>query len=71
MPDQDLLTDEELELLDLAKKMAGLLSKIIGRGDTRAIDIAEAYGALHVIQRMVGAQAAARAYPDACRLLGD
>lgn len=60
----------------IAVRLAGQLStyiaeKVCGHGPARDQDIAELEAAVHVIQRMVLAQAAARAYPDQLRLLGE
>jgi hypothetical protein len=43
----------------------------VGDGPTRAADLAELTAAIHVIQRAVMAQAAARAYPGQYRPLGE
>jgi hypothetical protein len=49
-----------------------LISKcIVANGPTRTEDLAELTAAIHVIQRTVMAQAAARAYPGEFRLLGE
>ena len=68
---EDPLTADERE----AVQQAGLLftfiaERIVGHGPTRADDLAEFRYAVHVIQRAVEAQAAARAYPREFRLLG-
>lgn len=44
---------------------------VIAQGSTRNDDLAELRAAVHVIQRMVLAQAAARAYRHQFRLLGE
>jgi len=67
----DLLTADEHE----AVRQAGLLytfiaERIVAHGPTRDDDLAELRAAVHVIQRAVEAQAAARAYPRKFRLLG-
>jgi DNA-binding transcriptional regulator YhcF (GntR family) len=59
-----------------AVEQAGLLytfiaERIVTGGATRKGDLAELRGAVHVIQRAVLAQAAARAYPAEFRLLGE
>ncbi len=66
----DLLTDDERKALRLSGKLVGLLHGIIGDGMQSANDWAEMAGHIHVIQRAIGAQAAARAYPGEFRLLG-
>lgn len=68
---EDPLTADERE----AVRQAGLLftfiaERIVAHGPTRADDLAEFRYAVHVIQRAVEAQAAARAYPREFRLLG-
>lgn len=70
-PGVPLLTDAERE----AVRMAGLLythiaEHVTGDGPTREDDLAEVRAAVHVIQRAVMAQAAARAYPGEFRVLG-
>lgn len=67
-----LLTEHE----DEAASQAGLLYTYIARnvvahGPAREADLAELAAAIHVIQRMIMGQAAARAYPGRYRLLGD
>lgn len=64
------LTTEEHEAMVLSGKLAGAVRKIIGEGPTSEHDWAEAAAAIHVIQRMILAQSAAREYPDLYRLLG-
>jgi hypothetical protein len=74
------LTDTELRLLDLTGQVAAALRQVIYADDdvsgrcsdetVAAADWGEAAHAVHVIQRAVMAQAAARAYPDRFRLLG-
>lgn len=67
-----LLTESEHEAIEAAGQLATLISeRVIGSGPTRGDDIAEMEAALHVVQRMVMAQAAARAYPNSYRLLGE
>lgn len=65
------LTSTELEALDLSGKLADLLSQVVAPGPTAAQDTAELHHHVHAIQRYVGSQAAARAYPERFRLLGD
>lgn len=68
----DLLTADERHALALSGKLANLVGKIIRAGDGPTVDAdwSEAARAIHVIQHMIGAQAAARAYPYEYRLLG-
>lgn len=67
----ELLTPDEQE----ASRQAGLLynfmaERIVADGPTRESDLTELATAVHVIQRWIMAQAAARAYPGEFRLLG-
>jgi DNA-binding transcriptional regulator YhcF (GntR family) len=67
-----LLTGDERQ----AVRQAGLLytfiaERVVAAGANRSDDLAELRAACHVIQRAVLAQAAARAYPEEFRLLGD
>ena len=67
-----LLTDDEREAVRQAGRLHQLISKrIVTNGPTRAEDLAEVTAAIHIIQRTVMAQAAARAYPKEFRLLGE
>ncbi len=65
----EVLTDDEKEALRLTGDLGNLLRRII-QGPQGMKDWDEAAGHLHVLQRMIGAQAAARAYPGSYRLLG-
>jgi chaperonin GroEL (HSP60 family) len=67
----DLLTDAEHAAMATTVTLANQLAEIIGDGTTSHGDINEAVHHLHAIQRMILAQAAARAYPDRYRLLGE
>lgn len=65
------LTADELYAMDLTAQLARALSRIVGNGPTRVDDLNELLGQhVHGIQHAVMAQAAARAYPDRFRLLG-
>lgn len=65
------VTAEEREAVQLAGHLYTLIAeRVIADGATRDDDLAELRAAVHVIQRMVLAQAAARAYPREFRLLG-
>ena len=67
----DLLTADEREAIRQAGQLYVLIAeRIVGRGLTRNDDLAEIRAAIHVIQRAVESQAAARAYPAEFRLLG-
>lgn len=68
--DDDLLTDDEHECVRLLGQASALMTRIVAEGPTRAADIAELYGHVHVLQRTIGSQAAARAFPARYRLLG-
>lgn len=68
----ELLTDDEKEALDLTGRLVGLLGRIIAAGgeDSGYGDTTEVVFAIHILQRYVMSQAAARAYPQDYRLLG-
>jgi DNA-binding transcriptional regulator YhcF (GntR family) len=67
----DLLTADEREAVRHAGQLYVLIAeRIVGHGPTRDDDLAEIRAAIHVIQRAVESQAAARAYPKEFRLLG-
>jgi hypothetical protein len=67
----DLLTEEEFDLIDDLADVYDGFEAIVGPGPTRATDLAEVRSIIHGLQEKVMAQAAARAYPDEFRLLGD
>lgn len=66
-----MLTGDEQRALHALANVAGLLAVIVGRGPTRRADLAELYGHVHALQQAVMSQAAARAYPEQFRLLGE
>jgi hypothetical protein len=67
----DLLTTDEREAVGQAGRLYTFIAeRIVAHGPTRDDDLAELRAAVHVIQRTVEAQAAARAYPREFRLLG-
>lgn len=66
-----LLTDEELEAIELMGRVADLLAVIVAPGATAEQDTLELHHHVHAIQRAIGSQAAARAYPQRFRQLGD
>lgn len=68
---KELLTELEHEAIEDAGKLWNKLNTIVGNDETRSDDLAEFYTAIHAIQRGVMKQAAARAYPDKYRLLGE
>jgi hypothetical protein len=65
-----LLTADEHEAIDLTGRLANLMDRIVGEGQTRTADLNEVVQRIQAIQHMILAQAAARAYPDRYRLLG-
>lgn len=67
---QAALTEDELATMDTTAKLAEQLAQVVGNRSTREADLAELYAHLHAIQQAVLSQAAARAYPDRFRLLG-
>ncbi len=70
-PTEELLTEDEKRALTLTGELVNLISgRIIGDAPSRAGDVNEVVGHIHALQRMLMAQAAARAYPSEYRLLG-
>lgn len=69
--DMGLLTEQEHAAIDAAGALWNQLCSIAGHGPTRALDLDELAAHIHAIQRAVMKQAAARAYPDRYRLLGE
>ena len=74
MPERDLLTPVEHAALSISRDLSNHMRNIIyapGYVETNANhDWAEAAQAIHVLQNMIMAQAAGRAYPEEYRLLG-
>jgi hypothetical protein len=68
---QVLLTDDELQAMDISAELANLVGRIVGDGRTRQADLREAVHHIHALQHSIMAQAAARAYPKKFRLLGE
>jgi hypothetical protein len=67
----ELLTEAEHEALTLTATLTQAMGAIIGRdGAQPAKDMREVVAHIHGIQQMIMSQAAARAYPDRYRLLG-
>lgn len=66
----EFLTDLEKETVVLLGKVHMNMCTIVGHDTTRMEDLTESCHHVHVLQRMVMAQAAARAYPKEFRLLG-
>jgi len=67
----DLLTEQEREVVKMAGDLWNALCGVVGRGSTREEDCREMVAHVHALQHAVMAQAAARAYPQVYRLLGD
>ncbi len=65
-----LLTPRELDLITRIGSLMPRFLEIVGDGHTREADLAEIVPLIHALQDKVMAQAAARAYPLAFRLLG-
>lgn len=66
-----LLTDAERDAVRMAGELyTHIAEHVTGDGPAWDADLAELAAAVHVIQRAVMAQAAARAYPGEFRLLG-
>jgi hypothetical protein len=66
------LTADERDAVRLAGELYTLIAEeICGSGPTRGDDLAELRAAVHLIQRAVLANAAARGYPSEFRLLGE
>lgn len=60
----------EIEAILLSGKLANMVGKIVGNDVSREHDLGELAHHIHVIQRYIMSNAAARAYPDLCRALG-
>lgn len=67
----DLLTETEHEFMQATVQLINLYRRICGSGPTLQGDLEEFCADIHKIQYRVLAQAAARAYPDRYRLLGE
>jgi len=66
-----LLTPDEMEAMRLSAELANMIARVVTWGPTRDADLAEIFVHLHAVQHAVLAQAAARAYPNDFRLLGE
>ncbi len=66
-----LLSDLEHEAIEKSGELAQLMRKLIGEGPNAYHDWVEATIHIHALQNMILSQAAARAYPDKFRLLGE
>lgn len=69
-PTLGLLTEDEKLAVKMAGELWNLLCKIVGSGETRSNDLDELIAPIHLIQRYVMSNAAARAYPNQLRSLG-
>jgi hypothetical protein len=67
----ELLTEQEHTTIWMLSQVYRHLRQIISDGSQQEHDLDEAVTHIHVLQHMVMAQAAARAYPDRYRLLGE
>jgi hypothetical protein len=67
----DLLTADELHAMNVTAQLVNALHNIVGQGPSREDDLTELVGHVHNIQHAVMGQAAARAYPERFRLLGE
>lgn len=72
-PDQitGLLTPDELHAMEVTVELVNTLARVVADGPTRDQDIRELVDKIHQIQQTIMSQAAARAYPDRFRLLGE
>lgn len=68
---RSLLTEEEKSLVDLISDVSRSFGTIVGNGPTREHDLREMVFHVHALQNMVLAQAAARAYPELYRVMGE
>jgi len=77
----NLLTEDELDALELIARFTGIVRRVIGVDEPTPVepneiwpnarhDWAEAAHDIHHLQHLIMAQAAARAYPEEFRLLG-
>jgi hypothetical protein len=67
----ELLTDAERKALKMTGELANLVHREVITGPQAANDWNEFAMRIHAVQHMIMAQAAARAYPDEFRLLGN
>lgn len=67
----ELLTEDEKTAINLAGELANLCHRIVVKGGhTREQDLTELITPIHLIQRTIMSNAAARAYPGEFRRLG-
>lgn len=69
-PDE-LLTEPERRALQLSADLWDVLVGVVGNGPIRDGDLGELRSAIHLVQRYVMSNAAARAYPGQYRALGE
>ena len=67
----ELLTPSEKLAMHRTTELWSVLQEVVGNDISREGDLRELCQAIHVIQRAIMAQAAARAYPTEFRLLGE
>jgi hypothetical protein len=68
----ELLTDAEKKVIQMAGEIQTIFAKqIVGDGSSRDADLREICNFVHGIQNAALAQAAARAYPELYRTMGD
>ena len=65
------LTQLEHEAMDVTAHLYRLIGRIVSQGPQRYNDLSEAALHLHALQSQIMGQAAARAYPERYRLLGE
>lgn len=68
--DDELLTQLEKDTAIMLGQVHMNMCRIVADGPTRMDDLTESCEHIHVLQRMIMSQAAARGYPDSFRLLG-
>lgn len=66
-----LLTADEHKAMSITGELANTLARVVGNDTSRGHDINELMGHVHVLQHAIMSQAAARAYPDLYRRLGE
>ena len=69
--ERHLLTEAEQAAVTATADLWRMLGGIVGDGPTRDADLRELIVHIHAIQQAVMSQAAARAYPDTYRRLGE
>jgi hypothetical protein len=70
-PELEFLTEHEKRTIAALGDMAGMVARCVADGPNHDNDLAELVAPIHVVQNTLLAQAAARAYPDKYRLLGE